>query len=151
MQMKIRLTIQLILLGLFATQQVAAETISGRPSRIISGDKLVLTAGDNQNTEIQLLGIQAPALKTRWGRAARKQLSMLVAGKPVSVEYHIRNRWGHPWGKVLVGDSDVSLRLLQAGLVRHKPNFQTLKDNNIYSRAAHNARELRLGIWGDAR
>lgn len=136
---------------LLLTQAVVAETISGRPSRIISGDKLVLTTSDNQHLDIQLLGIQAPPLKSRWGRAARKQLSSLIAGRPVVVEYRIRNRWGHPLGKVLLGNSDVSLRLLEAGLGTHKPDFQTLRDNNLYSKAIRKAKRLRLGIWSGVR
>ncbi|MCP4126482.1 MAG: thermonuclease family protein [Gammaproteobacteria bacterium] len=140
-----------IWLLLLLTQTVAAETISGRPSRIISGDKLVLTTGDNQHLDIQLLGIQAPPLKSRWGRAARKRLSSLIAGRPVTVEYQIRNRWGHPLGKVLLGGSDVSLRLLEAGLATHKPDFQTLRDNSQYSKAVRKAKRLRLGIWSGGR
>ena len=139
--------IAFLILLLLLTQAVVAETISGRPSRIISGDKLVLTTDENQHLEIQLLGIQAPPLKSRWGRAARKQLSALVAGRPVSVEYHIRNRWGHPMGKVFLGNSDISLRLLEAGLATHKPDFQTLKDNNLYSQVVRKAKKFRLGIW----
>jgi len=136
---------------LLLTQAVVAEAISGRPSRIISGNKLVLTTGDNQHIKIQLLGIQTPPLRSRWGRAARKQLSSLVAGRPVSVEYHIRNRWGQPLGKVLLGNSDISLRLLEAGLAMHKPDFQTLRDNSLYSQAMRKAKRLRLGIWSGVR
>lgn len=143
--------ITFLFLLLLLTQAVVAETISGRPSRIISGDKLVLTTGDNQHLDIQLLGIQAPPLKSRWGRAARKRLSSLIAGRPVFVEYHIRNRWGHPLGKVLLGNSDISLRLLESGLAIHKPDFQTLIDNNLYSQAMRKAKGLRLGIWSGAR
>ncbi|MCP3668969.1 MAG: thermonuclease family protein [Gammaproteobacteria bacterium] len=143
--------ISIFWLLLLLTQTIAAESISGRPSRIISGDKLVLTTSDNQHIDIQLLGIQAPPLKSRWGRAARKQLSSLIAGRPVAVEYQIRNRWGHPLGKVFLGGSDVSLRLLEAGLATHKPDFQTLRDNSLYSKAVHKAKRLRLGIWGGVR
>ncbi len=128
-----------------------AETMSGRPSRIISGDKLILTTANNQHIEIQLLGIQVPALKTKFGRAARKQLSTLVAGRPVTIEYHIRNRWGHPLGKVLLGDTDINLRLLESGLALHKPDFQPLQDNNLYSQAMQNAKKRRLGIWVNSR
>ncbi len=139
------------LLLLLLTHTAVAETISGRPSRIISGDKLVLSTEDNRHLKIQLLGIQAPPLKSRWGRAARKQLSTLVAGRPVAVEYHIRNRWGLPLGKVLLGNSDISLRLLEAGLAIHKPGFQTLQDNNHYSKAMRKAKSLRMGVWSGVR
>jgi len=143
--------ITFMILLLLLTHAVVAETISGRPSRIITGDKLVLTTGDNQHIDIQLLGIKAPPLKSRWGRAARKQLSSLIAGRPVSVEYHIRNRWGQPLGKVLLADSDINLRLLEAGLAIHKPDFQTLIDNNLYSQTMRKAKSLRLGIWSRTR
>jgi endonuclease YncB( thermonuclease family) len=139
-----------LLLLLFA-QTANAETISGRPSRIISGDKLVLTTTDNQHLEVQLLGIRVPALKTKMGRAARKRLSTLVAGRPVTIVYRIRNRWGHPLGKVLLGDTDINLRLVQVGLAIHKPDFQTLKDNGLYSQAMQSAKQHGFGIWAKSR
>jgi endonuclease YncB( thermonuclease family) len=139
-----------LLLSLF-TQTAGAETISGRPSRIISGDKLILTTTDNQQLEVQLLGIRVPAPTTKMGRAARKRLTTLVAGRPITVEYQIRNRWGHPLAKLLLGETDINLRLVQEGLAMHKPDFQTLKDNGLYSQAMQNAKKHGFGIWARAR
>lgn len=139
-----------LLLSLFA-HTVGAETIYGRPSSIISGDKLVLTTEDNKHLEVQLLGIEVPALTTRMGRAARKRLSTLVAGRPVTVEYRIRNRWGHPLGKVWLGETDINLRLIQEGLAIHKSDFQTLKDNGLYSQTMQNAKQHGFGIWARSR
>jgi endonuclease YncB( thermonuclease family) len=144
--MKSSKTLLLISL-IFLTQELFAASLSGRPSRIISGDKLVLTTDDNQHIQIQLLGIEAPPLKTALGRAARKRLSTLVAGQPVKVDYRVRNRWGHPLGKVLLGDIDINLRLLSIGLASHKPNFQTVLDNSLYSQTMQRAKQLKLGIW----
>ncbi len=137
----------LLLSLLLLTQELFAASLSGRPSRIISGDKLVLTTDDNQHIQIQLLGIQAPPLSTPLGRASRKQLSTLVAGKPITVEFRIRNRWGHPLGKVLLGGADINLRLLSTGVAVHKPDFQTVLENNLYSQTMQRAKRLKLGIW----
>ncbi len=133
------------------TQTAGAEAISGRPSSIISGDKLILTTADNRHIEVQLLGIQVPALTTKLGRAARKRLTTLVAGRPVTVEYQIRNRWGRPLGKLLLGETDINLRLVQEGLAVHKPDFQTLKDNGLYSQAMQSAKRHGFGIWAKSR
>ncbi len=124
-----------------------AATLTGRPSQIISGDKLVLSTSDNQHIQIQLLGIQAPPLSTSLGRAAKKRLTALVAGRPVTVEFRVRNRWGQPLGKVLLGESDINLQLLSIGLAVHKPNFQTVLDNSLYSKSMQRAKKLKLGIW----
>lgn len=137
----------LILSLLLLTQELFAASLSGRPSRIISGDKLVLTTDDNQNVQIELLGIQAPPAATPLGRAAKKHLATLVAGKPVTVNFRVRNRWGHPVGKVILGDADINLRLLSIGLATHKPNFQTVLDNSLYSQTTQRAKKLKLGIW----
>lgn len=143
--------ITFLLLLCLQIQPAIAETLSGRPSSIISGDRLVLTTVENQHIEIRLLGIQVPALTTRMGHAARKRLSTLVAGRPVTVEYRIRNRWGHPLGKVLLGEMDINLRLIQEGLAIHKPDFQTLKDNGLYSQAMQSAKKHGFGIWAKSR
>ncbi len=139
-----------LLLALF-TQAAGAEVLSGRPSSIISGERLILTTADNRHLKVQLLGIQVPALTTRIGRAARKRLTTLIAGRPVTVEYQIRNRWGEPWGKVLLGETDINLRLVQEGLAIHKPDFQTLKDNGLYSQAMQSAKQHGFGIWARSR
>jgi endonuclease YncB( thermonuclease family) len=107
----------------------------------------MLTTDDGQHIQIQLLGIQAPALHTSLGRAAKKRLSTLVAGKPVTVNFLVKNRWGHPIGKVLLGDSDINLRLLSIGLAVHKPDFQTVLDNSLYSQTMQRAKQLKLGVW----
>lgn len=137
----------LLLSLLLLTQELFAASLSGRPSRIISGDKLVLTTDDSQHIQIQLLGIKAPPLSTAMGRAAKKRLSALVAGKPVIVNYRVRNRWGHPIGKVVLGETDINLQLLSIGLATHKPDFQTVLDNSLYSQSTQRAKQHKLGIW----
>ncbi len=129
------------------TQEISAATLSGRPSRIISGDRLMLTIANNRHIQVQLMGIQAPPLNTRLGRAARKRLSTLVAGHPVTVEYQTMNNQGQPLGKVLLGNSDINLRLLSEGLAIHQPNSQSALDNDLYSKAMQQAKELKRGIW----
>jgi endonuclease YncB( thermonuclease family) len=142
-----RIHILILISLLLLTREAVAGSLYGRPSRIISGDKIVLTTDDNQHIQIQLLGIQAPPLSTPLGRAARKQLSTLVAGRPVTVEFQLRNRWGHPLGKVLLGGADINLRLLSIGLAVHRPDFQTVRENNLYSQTMQRAKRLKLGIW----
>jgi endonuclease YncB( thermonuclease family) len=137
----------LLLSLLLLTQDLFAASLSGRPSRIISGDKLVLSTGDNKHIQVQLLGIKAPPPSTPMGRAAKKRLSALVAGKPVIVHFLVRNRWGHPIGKVILGDTDINLQLLSIGLATHKPDFQTVLDNSLYSQSTQRAKRQKLGIW----
>lgn len=137
----------LLLSMLLLTQQLFAASLSGRPSRIISGDRLVLTTEDNQHIQIQLLGIKAPPLSTPLGRAAKKRLSALVAGKPVTIKFRVRDRWGQPLAKILLGETDINLQLLSIGLATHKPDFQTVLDNSLYSQTTQRAKQLRLGIW----
>jgi endonuclease YncB( thermonuclease family) len=146
MIMKISKTFLLLSFFVMA-QELVAATLSGRPSRIISGDKLVLSTNNNQHIQIQLLGIKAPPLTTPLGRAAKKRLSSLVAGKPVTVEFRVRNRWGHPVGKVLLGDADINLRLLSIGLATHRHDFQTVLENNLYSQTMRRAKRQKLGVW----
>ena len=137
----------LLICSLLLTQELFAASLSGRPSSIISGDKLVLTTDDNQHIQIQLLGIKAPPLSTAMGRAAKKRLSALVAGKPILVNFRVRNRWGHPIGKVVLGETDINLQLLSIGLASHRPDFQTVLDNSLYSQATQRAKQHKLGIW----
>lgn len=124
-----------------------AASLSGRPSQIISGDRLVLTTTDGQHIQIRLLGIQAPNMNTRLGHAARKRLATLVAGQPVTIEYYRSDRLGHPLGKVLLGGSDINMRMLSEGLAIHSPEFQTVSDNHLYSQAMLKAKQLKRGIW----
>jgi len=132
---------------LLLAQTTSAEILSGRPSRIISGDQLILTSPGNRHQVVRLLGIQAPSQNRRMWRAARRHLSSIVSGRPVDIEYHNSNRRGHIIGKIFLGGADINLRMLQSGLAKHDPTQQTRHDRHTYAQAMRQAQQQGLGIW----
>ncbi len=82
----------------------------------------------------------------------RRNLSERVAGRFVVVEWDKRDRYKRIVGKVLVGDQDVCLEQVRAGLARHFKRYegeQTPSDRRRYAEAEVEAQEARRGLWAD--
>ena len=125
-----------------------AQTVSGRPLQILSGDRLLLMSQDNNLYRIVLAGIEAPPPESRWGAAAKRHLSTLVLGRVVSVESaRLRPGTDELPARVLLGGADINLRMLQAGLARHKPGDRPADRRDGYAAAEQQARDAGQGIW----
>ena len=136
------------LLTLIAAVDSGAQGVSGRPVKVLSGDRLLLMADDNTTYRIALAGIAAPPPEDRWGAAAQRHLGMLVLGRVVRVEFvgHAAQSEELP-GKVLLGGADINLRMIQASLARHLPTGQAKTDRIAYAEAEQRARKAQQGIW----
>jgi len=153
MQKKLGLSLGCCLLLVFShAESREVQSVFGRPLKILSGDRLLLTGEDNTLYRIRLSGIEAPSPDSRWGAAAKRHLGTLVLGRVVRVEFV---RWQEGVGslpaKVLLGGADVNLRLIQAGLARHTPSGQPATERTGYAEAERRARHKRQGIWSQDR
>ena len=142
--------VPVLLLGLllFPATSPAAQAIDGRPASVTGGDRLLLLTEDGRRLTLRLAGIEESPGD---GGAARRQLQMLVLGKPVRVEVSSRVRGGGLVGRVLLGGMDVGLRLLATGLVRHRPGELEPALEAGYREAEAAARRRHLGIWSTSR
>jgi len=144
--------ITLLLVLLITHCLVQADTLTGRVVRVTDGDTIVILDSDNNQHKIRLTGIDAPERKQAFGSKSKEHLSDSVAGKFVVVEYNKRDRYQRILGKVLLGDEDLNLEQIKAGLAWHYKKYQneqTPVDREIYSISEIEAREAKHGLWYD--
>ncbi len=125
--------------------------IQGKVINLGWGDSLTVLDAQSKQHRVRLLGIDAPEKEQNFGPAARQKLSALVFGKVVSVKYQKMDRNGRPFGKVLLGATDVNLEMLKAGLAWYYANDRDLPetDRPLYAGAEREARAAKRGLWQD--
>lgn len=120
--------------------------------RVIDGDTLVLLV-DKKEQPIHLAGIDAPELKQRYGKEAKKALSDRISGERISVEVVGKDRYNRTHGIVVVPSrrpstgpgiplDDLSVWLLENGHAWNK-----CEDNERLADPETEAREARRGLW----
>jgi endonuclease YncB( thermonuclease family) len=145
-----RLAVSLLLLLPFALAQ--ADTLTGRVVRVTYGDTIVVLDASKVQHKIRLQGIDAPERGQAFGTRSQENLSDLVAGKSVVVDYSKYDRYQRILGKVLLNREDVNLEQIEAGMAWHYKKYQgeqSSSDRITYSDAEREARRQKLGLWRD--
>ncbi len=141
------------LLALIWTLPATGATLPGRVLWVTDGDTLVILGPSNAQHKVRLASIDAPELKQPYGDASKDHLSRRVAGRFVVVDWDKRDRYKRIVGKVLLGDQDVCLEQVRAGLAWHYKRYQGEQspgDRLRYARAEEEAQEAKRGLWADA-
>ena len=131
---------------------VSAGTITGSVVRITDGDTLIVLDSNKVQYKIRLVGIDAPEKKQAYGKKSKDNLSDLVAGKHVVVEYDKLDRYKRILGKVKLSGEDVNLEQVEAGMAWHYKKYQneqSQSDRMMYSEAESEARYAKRGLWYD--
>lgn len=129
-----------------------ADTLHGRVVGISDGDTVTVLDASNTQAKIRLMGIDAPEKKQAFGQKSKENLSALIYGKQVTVEYTKKDRYGRNVGKILVEGVDANLEQVKAGLAWHYKKYQKEQppaDRSTYSDAEEQARAAHNGLWAD--
>ena len=129
-----------------------AASIEGRVVALSDGDTISVLDRGNVQHKIRLTGIDAPEKKQAFGRRSRENLSNLILGKTVVVEWAKFDRYHRILGKVLVNGIDANLEQLRAGFAWHYKQYekeQSVRDRVAYAEAEHTARTEGRGLWQD--
>ncbi len=151
----VRMKILLIVFTLISSllcSFVQAGTLSGTVVRITDGDTLVVLDANKAQYKIRLMGIDAPESNQAYGKESKDNLSDLVAGKFVVVEYDKLDRYKKIIGKILLSGKDVNLEQVASGMAWHYKNYQgeqSQADQMEYSEAEIDARNTKRGLWHD--
>lgn len=159
-----RILLPILLAAVLSIPPASAEILHGRVVSVADGDTVTVLDGENRQWKIRVAGIDAPEKKVHkkaygapieaqpFGNASERSLSGMVAGKPVTVEWDKRDRYGRVVGKVLVSGRDAGLAQVEAGMAwwyRKYSHEQSLDDRIAYSAAEDAARSARKGLWRD--
>jgi endonuclease YncB( thermonuclease family) len=140
------------LIALLASTVVSGATLHGRVVSIADGDTITILDAQHQQHKIRLQGIDAPESRQSFGKLSKHNLSTLVFGHDVTVEYFKLDRYGRAVGKVMIGDLDANLSQVRAGLAWVYTDYEnelTANDRIEYHAAERKAHALRAGFWSE--
>ena len=140
------------LLAVLLQSSVFAAELEGQVVGVLDGDTIDVLTTTKTQVRVRLAGIDAPEKRQAFGNVAKKELSDLVFGKQVTVEWRKKDRYGRTVGKVIVDGVDANLKMVEAGLAWHYKQYakeQSPEDRALYAAAEKNAQERRIGLWGD--
>ncbi len=105
-------------------EQKKTGELSGKVTRVLSGDILAVKVERGQTYTIRLTGVEAPhyaganrAEQLRAGES-KTNLSHLVLSKEVRVELTYTNQSRGAWGIVYQGNTNINLLAVETGIVR---------------------------------
>jgi|JI7StandDraft_1071085.scaffolds.fasta_scaffold193767_2 endonuclease YncB( thermonuclease family) len=93
----------------------AAPAASGKVTRVIDGQTVMLQRAEGAPVQVQLAGIVAPALCQPWGPEARDALKELVFQLNVSVRDPVTDRSGRLTGELMLDKVDIGSRMVEEG------------------------------------
>lgn len=129
-----------------------AWTLEGRIVHVSDGDSVTLLDAQRTHHRIRLVGIDAPERDQAHGEAARDALARTLQGRRVSARCRKTDRYGRALCSVHLGQQDIGLVLLQAGLAWHYSAYaaeQPSDEAARYAGAQAEARSARRGLWAE--
>ena len=136
---------------LLATTLHAAE-IQGTVVAVSDGDTITVLTPAKKQHKVRLLGIDAPEKEQPFGRKSKFSLSDMVYLKEVTVQTDKQDRYKRDLGKVMLGDKDINLEQIKAGMAWHYKLYQrdqTPEDRKAYAEAEAAAKAKKTGLWSD--
>jgi len=145
---------------------VRAESLLGRVVGVTDGDTVTVLDAAKAQHKVRLAGIDAPEKGQPFGERSKENLSRLVFGRDVRVDWHKRDRYGRLVGTVWVVSPDMpcigkpdcpknldaGLAQLTVGLAWHYRKYaheQEPQQRGQYAFAEEEARVKRAGLWRD--
>jgi endonuclease YncB( thermonuclease family) len=134
------------LLGL----SLSVMAFEGKVVGVSDGDTITVLDSKKEQHKIRVSGIDAPEKGQEFGNKAKEQLSDLVYGKTVNLPDAKIDKYGRTVSRVLVGNTDAGLAMIQAGMAWHYKKYeieQSPADRVRYSEAEVSARGAKIGLW----
>jgi endonuclease YncB( thermonuclease family) len=138
----------------FICAAAPALTYSGRVSRIVDGDTLIVLDARGAEHKVRVDMIDAPELDQPFGYQSARRLRSAVGSDLFMVTTNRRDQYGRELGRIILNGSDVGLTLVRSGYAwffdqmaaRHSE-----AENALYAAAQSVARQKRVGLWQGAR
>ncbi len=120
------------------------ETVSGKVTRIIDGDSILVTDSKYVEYEVQLEGIDAPEIKQDFGKESTEGLSKLLKDKTVRITWKSKDNFERPLAQIYDGDKHINMEMIKSGMAWHFKRYN--KDEEL-ANAETAAKEAKKGLW----
>ena len=123
-------------------------------TRVADGDTIIVVNNGKQ-LRVRLVGIDAPETSKKknqsgqpYSRKSTRYLASLVLNKSVEVKSYGTDRYGRTLGVVFVGEKNVNLEMVKAGLAEvYRGKSAGGLDLEPYWNAEDEAKKAGIGIW----
>ena len=112
---------------------------------VADGDTITVLR-EHQQVRIRLDGIDCPEGGQAFSNRAKQLTSALTFGRQVTISPRDTDRYGRTVARVYVGDQDVSLELVKAGMAWHYKRYSA---DPVLAQAEIDARNAKAGLWAD--
>lgn len=150
-----------VTLALLCSAVASAHALDGVVVGVSDGDTITVLDTEKHQHKIRLLGIDAPEKRQAFGDKSKQNLSSMVFGLSVLVEWKKRDRYGRIVGKVLAQEQgckgepclrsrDICKAQVEAGLAWHYKAYakeQSALDRRSYAEAEDEAKSAIIGLW----
>jgi endonuclease YncB( thermonuclease family) len=150
--MRLRLPILTLFVAMLSWGVAQAAAITGRVVHMADGDTITILDSHNEQHRVRLAGIDAPEKGQPFGQRSKQNLSAMIAGRTVTVEFLKFDRYQRMVGKVMLDGRDICLEQIKAGMAWHYKKYdreQSAEDRALYAAAEDLARAARRGLWQD--
>ena len=138
--------VKLITLFLIFQIIVFADILTGKVVSVTDGDTIKILTKSKRLYKIRLNCIDAPERSQAFGKKSKANLSKLVAGRVVDIEYKKTDRYGRILGTVFINNQDMNLIQIKDGYAWVYRRYCKRAD---YYKAEEYARNRKLGLWYD--
>ncbi len=123
------------------------QIFKGEVISIIDGDNVVIRINSyemdsGKEIPIRIYGIDAPELRQRYGKTAKRYLARWILGRNVEVHLEEFDNLGKAHATVYFKNIDVGKIMVQKGLAWAYRQY-----SSKYTQDEVNARQLKIGIW----
>lgn len=142
----------LITLILYVNAYSYAASMNALVIKVSDGDTVTVLDKEKVTHKIRLQGIDAPEKKQAYGEKSKQNLALLVSNKWVLVNYTKHDKYGRIIGRLTLGDKDVCLQQIAAGMAWHYKKYQNEQTQHeviLYEQAELKSRNSKIGLWSD--
>lgn len=131
-------------------------TLELKVAGVADGDTLIISNAANQHLLIRIQGIDAPEAGQAFSREAQDNLTGLLSGKAVTLEFDPHGKpdaEGRIIAKVYLEGRDIALEQIKGGFAWYCKDYrkeQSESDRYTYAEAEKEARLSSKGLWRDA-
>jgi endonuclease YncB( thermonuclease family) len=130
----------------------SAAELRGRVVGVADGDTITVLDAGHEQVKVRLNGIDAPESGQAFGQVSKANLSRLVFGQDVVVQWTKSDRYGRRLGTVMVGALNANLEQLRAGLAWYYRAYASDVPAALrlsYDAAESEAKAAKRGLWHD--
>jgi endonuclease YncB( thermonuclease family) len=131
-------------------------TLELKVAGIADGDTLIISNAANQRLLIRIQGIDAPEAGQTFSREAQENLTNLLSGKAVTLEFDPHGKpdaEGRIIAKVYLEGRDIALEQIKGGFAWYCKDYkkeQSESDRYTYAQAEKEARLSSKGLWRES-